>query len=60
MSVAAKECPKILIVDDTPTYVEFLEGVLRAEGLRTVSASDGVSARAPGRTKRPNLILLDA
>jgi sigma-B regulation protein RsbU (phosphoserine phosphatase) len=36
-----------------------LDNVLRAEGFRTVSATDGSSARALGRVEQPDLILLD-
>ncbi len=54
-----KQSPKILIVDDTPTNLELLETVLRAEGFRTVSATDGSSARALGKLEQPDLILLD-
>src|SRR5579863_4793475 len=51
--------PRILIVDDTPLNVELLEYVLRAEGFRTLSAGNGVTAVALSREDRPDLILLD-
>ena len=51
--------PKILIVDDTPTNVELLDGMLRAEGFLTLTARDGPSARAIARAELPDLILLD-
>lgn len=51
--------PKILIVDDTPTNVELLDGMLRAEGFLTMTANDGPAARAIARAELPDLILLD-
>jgi sigma-B regulation protein RsbU (phosphoserine phosphatase) len=51
--------PKILIVDDTPVNVELLDYILRAEGFRTCSASDGHMALEVGREERPDLVLLD-
>jgi CheY-like chemotaxis protein len=51
--------PAILIVDDTPTNVDLLECILSAEGFRTLTASDGPSARAISRAAQPDLILLD-
>jgi sigma-B regulation protein RsbU (phosphoserine phosphatase) len=51
--------PSILIVDDTPINVELLQSVLDAEGFRTMTASDGPSAREICRAEAPDLILLD-
>jgi len=51
--------PKILIVDDTPVNVELLQSVLDAEGFRTITACDGVSARRLAQAESPDLILLD-
>lgn len=51
--------PRILIVDDIPVNVELLDYVLRAEGFRTLSAGNGVTAVALSRANRPDLILLD-
>jgi sigma-B regulation protein RsbU (phosphoserine phosphatase) len=51
--------PRILIVDDIPLNVELLEYVLRAEGFRTLSAGNGVTAVTLSRADRPDLILLD-
>jgi sigma-B regulation protein RsbU (phosphoserine phosphatase) len=59
MSDISTETPTILIVDDTPTNVELVECILSAEGFRTLTASDGGSARAICRAERPDLILLD-
>jgi sigma-B regulation protein RsbU (phosphoserine phosphatase) len=51
--------PCILIVDDTPTNVDAIQGVLQAEGFQTLVACDGPSGRALSRTEKPDLILLD-
>jgi sigma-B regulation protein RsbU (phosphoserine phosphatase) len=51
--------PTILIVDDTEVNVLLLQSVLDAEGFRTLTASDGASARELSRTQTPDLILLD-
>jgi len=50
---------RVLIVDDTAINVELLQSVLEAEGFRTLTASDGASARAVSRREGPDLILLD-
>lgn len=51
--------PTILVVDDSRTNRALLEGVLRPEGFRTISASDGFSGRALAHAEHPDLILLD-
>ena len=50
---------KVLIVDDTSINVELLQSVLEAEGFQTLSACDGMSARAISKRESPDLILLD-
>ncbi len=50
---------KILIVDDEPDIVEFVEYNLRREQYDTRSASDGTSALRRAREEQPDLILLD-
>src|ERR1700677_4542270 len=51
--------PTLPIVDDTEVNVLLLQSVLDAEGFRTLTASDGASARELSRTQAPDLILLD-
>ncbi len=51
--------PRILIVDDTATNVDAIQGVLQAEGFQTLVARDGPSGRAISRAEKPDLILLD-
>jgi sigma-B regulation protein RsbU (phosphoserine phosphatase) len=48
-----------LIVDDTPMNVAVLQGILRSEGFRTLTAVNGPSARAMLRREPADLILLD-
>jgi len=55
----AMDRPIILIVDDTPMNRDLVQSVLEAEDFRTVTASDGPSARDLSRTCQPDLILLD-
>jgi DNA-binding response OmpR family regulator len=50
---------KILIVDDEPDIVEFVEYNLRREQYDTRSATDGTSALRRARDEQPDLILLD-
>jgi sigma-B regulation protein RsbU (phosphoserine phosphatase) len=51
--------PTILIVDDTEVNLLVLQSVLDAEGFRTITAPDGVTARELSRRQPPDLILLD-
>jgi sigma-B regulation protein RsbU (phosphoserine phosphatase) len=46
-------------VDDTPTNTEIVQCILDAEGFRTWTATDGLTARTMCRTEQPDLILLD-
>ncbi len=50
---------KILIVDDTPTNLLLLNGILRTEKYEVHAASDGESALRFVQNSRPDLILLD-
>ena len=56
---SSSPAPTILIVDDTPVNVLFLQNVLDGEGFRTITAADGASARELSRAEVPDLILLD-
>jgi len=51
--------PTILVVDDTPTNVEFVQSILASEGFHTMTAGDGATAVALSRAHRPDLVLLD-
>jgi len=50
---------KILIVDDEPDILEFLQYNLRKEGYQVVTAPDGQQAIYVAEREKPNLILLD-
>jgi len=50
---------KILVVDDEPDSVSFLESVLEENGYDYVSANDGVEGLNLARQEKPILILLD-
>lgn len=53
------ECAKILIVDDLPINVEFLQDELGSRGFEVFAASDGEQALRQVVTVRPDLLLLD-
>jgi two-component system alkaline phosphatase synthesis response regulator PhoP len=50
---------KILIVDDEPDIVEFINYNLKGKGYVTATAKDGVEAVRVAKNFRPDLILLD-
>jgi len=50
---------KILIIDDEPAVVSYLEMVLHDAGYRTLSAADGQEGIEMVRRERPDLITLD-
>jgi diguanylate cyclase (GGDEF)-like protein len=49
----------ILIIDDDPEVLTFLDQLLREAGYRTLSAEDGPMGLALARKYEPNVILLD-
>jgi len=50
---------KVLVVDDEPDIVRYLEHVLRRLGYETASAGDGQEALAKAAADPPDLVLLD-
>lgn len=50
---------KIMIVDDSPTEVHILRGVLESDGYEVVVASDGEEGVAKSKSEMPDLILMD-
>lgn len=50
---------KILIVDDEPDILEFLQYNLRKEGYQVVTAPDGKVALVVAEREKPDLIMLD-
>ncbi|MCB9726809.1 MAG: response regulator [Spirochaetaceae bacterium] len=55
----ASERPRILIVDDEPTYREYLERFLSRDGLEVRTAETGAEAIALSRDFAPDLLLAD-
>ena len=53
------QAKKILIVDDEPDILEFLQYNLRKEGYQVVTAPDGQQAIYTAEKEKPHLILLD-
>jgi len=56
---SAEQPKKILIVDDEPAVVSYLEMVLHDGGYATLSASNGREAIDLVRRERPDLVTLD-
>ncbi|MGV6826162.1 MAG: response regulator [bacterium] len=50
---------KVMIVDDSPTEVHILRGVLEGDGHSVVVASDGEEGVAMAKAELPDLILMD-
>jgi two-component system, OmpR family, phosphate regulon response regulator PhoB len=50
---------QILVVDDDPTFVHLVTGILEREGLEVVHATSGEEALAAIERRPPELILLD-
>jgi CheY-like chemotaxis protein/phosphoribosyl 1,2-cyclic phosphodiesterase len=51
--------PTVLIADDDPGILLLIQTILRSEGLRLLTASDGEQALRIARQERPDLILID-
>jgi DNA-binding NarL/FixJ family response regulator len=53
-------CPRVLVVDDHPSFRRFATKLLQAGGFDVVGeAQDGRAALAKARRLRPDLVLLD-
>jgi twitching motility two-component system response regulator PilH len=50
---------KILVVDDTPVYLEQIRQILASEGYDTVTATSGKEAIEKAKTIQPDLIFMD-
>src|SRR3990170_5938694 len=51
--------PRVLIVDDDPDIVGFVQVVLEEEGYQTLTAGNGLEALEVVRGETPTLVLLD-
>ena len=49
----------VLIVDDSPTEMHVLRGILQKGGYRVITAVDGESGVAQAEHSKPDLILMD-
>ena len=49
----------VLIVDDSPTEMHVLRGILQKGGYRVITAVDGESGVAEAEYSKPDLILMD-
>jgi len=58
-SEGENQMKKILIVDDEPDVVSYLEMLLRDNGYETVSASNGREGIEVARREKPDLVTLD-
>ena len=58
-SLTHTEKIKVLVVDDEPDILEFIQYNLRKEGYQTYTASDGIRAIELARRIIPDVILLD-
>ena len=50
---------KILVVDDEPTNIFVLDGLLSANNFNVITASNGKKALELIKTEKPDLVLLD-
>ena len=51
--------PKILVVEDSPTYLRQISNLLQETGYQTIAAIDGEQALEKAAREGPNLIILD-
>lgn len=49
----------ILVVDDSPTEIHILKGIIEKGGYSVISAGDGESGIEEAKSSRPDLILMD-
>jgi phosphoribosyl 1,2-cyclic phosphodiesterase len=56
---ARRAAKPILLVDDDPDMLLFLQAAIAPEEVRTITASDGRSALEIARRERPSLVVLD-
>jgi CheY-like chemotaxis protein len=56
---SSQPAKRILIVDDEPDVVTYLETLLQDNGYETTTAADGAAALEKVKTERPDLVTLD-
>jgi len=55
----AGEKKTVLVIDDEPHVVKYLETLLQDSGYSTVSAANGKEAMKKAKTQKPDLVCLD-
>ena len=50
---------RVLIIDDEPDNITYVDAILRREGISPISAADGDEGLALAKTEKPDLIILD-
>ncbi len=50
---------RILIIDDSPTEIHVLKGMLEKNGFETLTAESGEQGIEIARTEKPDLVLMD-
>ena len=56
---ASTPAKRVLVVDDEPDVLSYLEMLLRDSGYQTLTASDGAAALELARKEKPDLVTLD-
>lgn len=51
--------PKLLVVDDSPTFLEFVRAVLSGRGYSVIVAGNGPDALDIAEAEQPDLVILD-
>ncbi|MEK7324520.1 MAG: response regulator, partial [Chloroflexota bacterium] len=59
MSIISHMLPKILLADDNPNILSFVQPALEREGYTVVTAADGAEALYKWETEHPALLILD-
>ncbi len=59
MAIIHSEMQKILIVDDNPNILSFIQPALERDGYKVITAADGSEALFRWETEHPSLIILD-
>jgi len=59
MPIIPSMLPKILVADDNPNIISFVQPTLEREGYSVLTASDGAEALFKWESEHPSLIILD-
>lgn len=51
---------RVLVVDDEPANIRFLEALLQSQGYATITARSGIEALATAESGKPDVIVMDA